>query len=656
MNIYLQNIPLEDALAKYIPHLSPADSHETIHVTTALGRFTAQAIFAAHNSPLYDSAAMDGIAVISHATTGAREISPITLHPGEYTPVDTGDPVPPPYNAVIMIEEVERGKNGEVIIRKAATEYQHIRAIGEDIVSGEMILPTGHKIRGVDIGSLLSGGITHIDVQRFSIGIIPTGTELLEPGAAPETGGIFESNSFMLAALAAEEGCQSRRYDIVPDEIEPLRAALKQALAENDMVLVCSGTSAGREDFTRGIIEEMGEIFVHGVAIKPGKPAILAKVQDKAIIGVPGYPVSAYIVWREIVLKVVTILAGETTPPYGHPSKGGEWGSPNSPPLEGCPKGGVVPTPPFYATLTRRLVSSAKHKEFIRVKLGKVNDTFVATPLPRGAGASMSLVRADGFCIIDQQTEGIEAGTAVQIALLRNVTDIENTILSIGSHDILMDILADKIRGYSLSSAHVGTMGGLMALKNGECHIAPIHHLCETDGTYNTAIVRQLFPNQKMAIIKVVQRVQGLMVANGNPLNIMGIPDLARVRYVNRSRGTGTRQFLDYNMKEHNISPTEINGYTREVATHMNVGGIVASGGADAGMGVLSAANACGLDFVPIGVEEYDFAIHAHDLELPGIQALLQVLRSQEFAAEIECLGGYELINCGTVNFSQPRS
>ena len=622
-SIYLENIGIDDALEKYTCHLSPFPfKSEKIPVIDALGHTTAKAIFAANNSPLYDCAAMDGIAVVAAHTKTARDISPLTLQrSADFTDVDTGDPILLPYDAVIMVEDIQRQDNGNVTIRKAATSYQHVRTIGEDVVKGELILPSNHKIRPVDIGALLSGGITEIAViTPPAIAIIPTGSELIEPGETVKTGSIIESNSRMLEALVKEEGCTPRRFPIVPDDETALHKTLAQAVTDCDMVLLCSGTSAGREDFTKKTIQAQGEIIAHGIAIKPGKPAILAVIDDKPVIGVPGYPVSAYIVYKNLISPVIKRLQGLK----------------------------AEPTVVVDAILTKRLVSSLKHKEFVCVKLGKIGDRFIATPLSRGAGAGMSLVKADGFCIIGQALEGLEAGATVEIVLLRDLNELENTIISIGSHDIIMDILADEMGEEArLSSSHVGTMGGLMALKNNECHLAPIHHLDEATGTYNTDIVRQLFAGKKMTIIKGVQRVQGIMVAKGNPLGITGISDLTRCRYVNRSRGTGTRMFLDFHMKNANIHPVDINGYDREASTHMNVGGIIAGGGADAGLGVMSAALACGLDFIPIGVEDYDFALYANTLD--QVQPLISHLKSDAFHKKLDALGGYTYENAGKV-------
>lgn len=277
----------------------------------------------------------------------------------------------------------------------------------------------------------------------------------------------------------------------------------------------------------------------------------------------------------------------------------------------------------------------------------------------------MSLVRADGFCIIEQSSEGIEAGEKATIELYRNKSEIENTVVVIGSHDMILDVAADMMpneyKGMFLSSTHVGSMGGLMALRRGEAHMAPIHLLEEETGQYNVSYVKRMF-REPMALIKGVHRIQGLMVKKGNPLGISGVKDLAehrmdgnvvgiseKVRYVNRQRGAGTRILFDYKLKQAGISPEQIDGYEREMTTHMAVAAAVASESADAGMGVFSAANAMGLDFIEVAPEEYDFAIPQKFLELPHVKAFIEILQSAAFRKRLEELGGYDCDEAGKV-------
>ncbi|MBP1553111.1 MAG: molybdopterin biosynthesis protein [Oscillospiraceae bacterium] len=627
-NLYLSNTPVHEALDKYLTALKPIvkPQVETIPVTESLGRITETAVFAKYCSPLYNAAAMDGVAVNSDVTIGATEANPITLRQGvDFVVVDTGDPIKNPCDAVIMAEDLTELENGDLQIIEPAAPWQHVRPIGEDIVAGEMIIPSRHKIRPIDIGVLLAGGITKISViKQPTVAIFPTGTEIIEPDQEPQEGDIIESNSRMFEAMAKQNGANPTRFAPIADDYNKLKNAIDKAIDEHDMVIVNAGSSAGTEDFTVHILRELGEVLVHGVAIKPGKPVILAIVKGKPVIGLPGYPVSAYINFENFVIPVLNLMNGEMQT-----------------------KSNMV-----KAVVSKRLVSSLKHKEYVRVKVGKVEDKLVASPLARGAGAAMSLVRADGFCVIEQNSEGVEAGETVNVELYRDLSEIDNTVVAIGSHDLILDVIADlmptEFPGNFLSSTHLGSMGGLMALKRGEAHIAPTHLLNEDDGVYNVAYLKKMF-NQPMALIKGVNRIQGIIVERGNPLGIKDVKDLVNVKYINRQRGAGTRVLLDYLLKKENIDPQSIKGYDREGATHMAVAAAIAGKSADAGMGILSAAKAMNLDFVPVGNEEYDFAIPVKYLELPHVQKFITVLKSDEFKAKLEALGGYSADNIGKI-------
>ncbi|MBR1990350.1 MAG: molybdopterin biosynthesis protein [Firmicutes bacterium] len=625
-NLYLKTVPVEEALEKYIDvlesgggltaHTEEADAYE------CLGRVTAGPVFAKCCSPLFNAAAMDGIAVKSADTRGASESRPLTLTLGkDYRIIDTGDPVKSPFDAVIMAEDVIELDDETVQITESVPGWQHVRPVGEDIVAGEMIIPGHHTIRPVDIGVMLASGNIKVNVfARPRVGIIPTGTEIISPGENPAEGDIIDSNSGMFAAMVSQHGGIAHRYDIVEDDYEKIKAQIISALEENDLLVINAGSSAGTEDYTVHVLREIGQVIVHGVAMKPGKPVILAMVKGKPVIGLPGYPVSAYLAFENFAAPVIARLAGSA---YNH-ADGAET---------------------IEATISKRMVSSLKHREYVRVKVGKVGGRFVASPLARGAGAAMSMVRADGFCVIPQSSEGFEAGQTVEVQLYKDRKEIENTLVSIGSHDMLMDLINDmmaqKFPGMNLSSTHVGSMAGLMALQRGETVIAPTHLLDEETGEYNLAYIKKLFPGEKMSLIKGVDRIQGIMVKKGNPLGITGIEDLTGARYVNRQRGAGTRVLLDYKLKQAGISADRISGYDKEVATHMAVAACVASDEIDAGMGIRPAADAMGLDFVEVGVEEYDFAIHTADLELPQIQAFIEILRSPELHKKLEETGGY---------------
>ncbi len=625
-NLYLQTVSVEEAKEKYLKamgaHLQV--TYEEILVVDSLGRVTKEACYAKYCSPLFNASAMDGIAVIAERTIGASEKNPISLKKEEdYKVVDTGDPIHPPYDAVIMAEDIIEGEEGTFSIIAAAPTWQHIRPIGEDIVAGEMILPGNHKIRPMDISALLSAGILSVSVvKKPEVAIFPTGTEIIEPTATPKEGDIIESNSRMFENLVTSQGGIGHRFSAIPDDYEMIRSQIEAASMKYDMVIINAGSSAGTEDYTVHVLRELGEVIVHGVAIKPGKPVILAIVNGKPVIGLPGYPVSAYVGFENFVTPLLNMF----TKQENNISQRAK------------------------AVISKRLVSSLKYKEYIRVKVGLVGENLVAAPLARGAGAAMSLVKADGCCIIPQNSEGVEAGDTVEVELYKDIEEIKQTLVMIGSHDLILDVIADimplQYTGKFLSSTHVGSMGGLMALKRGEAHMAAIHLLDEETGIYNVSYLNRLF-REPMVLVKGVGRVQGFIVKKGNPLNIQTFEDLLEYRFVNRQRGAGTRLLLDYKLKEHGIDPEEINGYQKELTTHMSVAAAVGSDGADVGLGVQSAANALNLDFVPVGEEEYDFAIPEKYFHMPEVQAFLEILTSQPFKNKVESLGGYTTEHTG---------
>lgn len=631
-NLYLKNEDLDVAVAKYLALLSFTEAQEKgrlLPVIEAQGWVTKEPVFAKISSPYYNASAMDGICVEAMAMIGVDERHPRTLTKGtDFNFVDTGDVIADPYNAVVMIEDVIIKSDDEISINNPVSLWQNVRPIGEDIVAGELIIPAYHQVRPIDLGALLAGGITELEVMdKPRVGIIPTGTELVEAGAAMAVGKIVDSNTHMFVGLVQEYGGVAKRYQTVRDDYELIKNAIIKAVDENDMVLISAGSSAGTEDYTRKLIEELGEVVVHGVAIKPGKPVVLGIVQGKPVIGIPGYPVSAYFVFESFVKPVMLAFNHQTF-------------------TEGVT---------IKAVLSKRLMSSLKYLEFVRMKCGRVNQRFVATPLDRGAGVTMSLVNADGILKIPKNVEGYEAGEEVELILMRPREEIENTLVSIGSHDVLMDMVANIIHKnkqlVNLSSAHVGSLGGIMAIKKGECHIAPIHLLDEETGTYNLTYLKRYLADEAVVLIKGVKRTQGMIIPKGNPQNIQGIADLVRpeIRFVNRQRGSGTRVLLDYLLKTAQLDTNQVLGYSREMNTHMMVASAVKSGSCDVGIGVLSAANMMALDFIPIGEEAYDFVILKENLDDPRVQIFIQVLKSQEFKEALKRLGGYELEQPGEI-------
>lgn len=629
-NIYLSNYELEFAIDMFFSKLDFDDiGVERINTWEGLGRVTTSALYAKISSPHYNSSAMDGIALSSKLTHGASEKKHIELIENEeYIVVDTGDPIPKAYDCVIMVEDLIKTGEGKAAIYKSATAWQNIRPIGEDIVEQQLIIPSQHKIRPMDIGAIMAGGINEVEVYKKPIvGIIATGTEIVEAGTVLKVGDIIDFNSHTFSAQVTEWGGIPKRFGIVRDIYEDIKETIIKAIKECDIVLINAGSSAGREDFTDSIIRELGQVFVHGIAIKPGKPAILGRINRKPIIGIPGFPVSAYFIMENIVKKLMFSYQG----------------------LESSTSKCVK------AVLSRKIMSSLKHLEFVRIKLGYVDDKLIATPLSRGAGATLSLVRADGVLEIPQNVEGLEAGTIVEVKLIKNEDEIKNTVVCIGSHDPIVDIAGDIMhrsnKEFFLCSANAGSMGGIMALRNGETHIAPIHLLDMVSGEYNISYIKKYLVDKSMALIKGVGRTQGFLVQKGNPKNIKSFEDLKRgdISYVNRQRGSGTRLLLDYNLNRIGIDFSEIYGYDREEYTHLAVGAVIALGDVDTGLGVYSAASIMGLDFIPVCTEEYDFCIPSKYLEMEMIQKFIETLKSKEFSAKLDELGGYEYDNIGEI-------
>ena len=649
--IYLEGTPLHEALTKWLSRFDSEESGrplpgEIIHVKDSLGRITAEAIIAKISSPFYHSSAMDGYAVRFVDTFGASETSPKRLRTEEQAVyVDTGDPMPDGFNAVIMIEDVnivgakskgqsaksEKDEPGYIEIISPATPWQNVRVIGEDIVATELILPENHRIRPVDTGAMLAAGYTEVAVRRKpKVVVIPTGTEIVEPGTELKKGDIIEFNSRILGGLVSEWGGNAVRFRIVPDRFDEIKKAILDALGMGDMVVVNAGASAGSEDFTARAVRELGDVLLHGVNIKPGKPVILGWVRGKPVLGIPGYPVSAFITFHLFAKPLIYKWQG----------------------LE------VEKPEMIRAKISRQVASALGQEEFLRVKIGKVGNNLIATPISRGAGVLMSLVRADGFVRIPAMSEGIGSGTEVDVELIRSRSDIENTVVCIGSHDNALDLLANilkkKFPRLSLSSAHVGSMGGLMALKRGEAHFAGTHLLSEETGEYNVPFIKRLLSDKKIVLINLVYREQGLLVLKGNPKNIKGFKDLTRddVIFVNRQAGAGTRLLTDKCLKELSINPKDVKGYEREEYTHMGVASAVITGIADTGLAILASAKALGLDFIPVAKERYDLAIPREFLETDMLQNLLNIIREdKEFRETVKGLGGYDVSDMGKVMY-----
>ena len=679
MSVYLHDIPLSQAQSRLREALQDANLWRVLGVESipldehALGRVTAEPVWALVSSPHYHASAMDGFAVKADNTNGAQPSSPISfvLEENSAQYVDTGDPLPEWANAVIPIENVESlNENGQITkdirgpktirIRAAVAPWSHVRPLGEDIIATQLVLPAGHILRPADLGAIAASGHQEIKVSRKPrVAILPTGTELVPIGSKLKSGDILEYNSLVMAAQVKAMGGEPTRYPITKDDFDLICERVQEAARDHNLVLLNAGSSAGAEDFSARVVEKLGQLLVHGVAVRPGHPVILGVIASEAkqsqfttnhqiasspasqsprndmipIVGVPGYPVSAALTVDIFIEPILAKWLGRR---------------PNELPTE-------------TATLTRKIVSPAGDDDFVRVVVGKVGGKLLAAPLARGAGVITSLVQADGLALLPSGVQGLEAGEQVKVHLYRSRSEIEKTIFCIGSHDMTLDLLAQFLTEYDrrFVSANVGSQGGLVALRRGEAHLAGSHLLDPATGEYNISYIHQYMPGILVKVIALVGRAQGLLVRKGNPKGIKSLGDLASlkaraepsrsVQFVNRQRGAGTRVLLDYHLNAMAMSPDSIFGYTQEEYTHLGVAAAIASGRADCGLGIAAAAQALELDFIPLFQERYDLVIPKEHADSDLLTPLFGLLADSAFREAVSHLMGYDVSVMGTI-------
>jgi putative molybdopterin biosynthesis protein len=647
MTIYLHDIPFPEAWNRLKQALEGAGRWGLLGVEEipldehASARVLAEAVWAKICSPHYHASAMDGFALRSADASEATPTHPITLNcdkaGGELRAayLDTGDPLFEWADAVIPIENVEaldeQGQPADnprrpaaIRIRASVTPWSHVRPMGEDMVATQLVLPAGHTLRPVDLGAIAACGHDRVRVSRKPrVAILPTGTELVPIGQEVRPGDIIEFNSMVLAAQVNAWGGEAVRFPIVPDDFASIRQRVSEAALDCDLVLLNAGSSAGSEDYSAQVVETLGELLVHGVAIRPGHPVILGMINRIPIIGVPGYPVSAALTGE---IFVEPLLAGWLSrQPFAPPE--------------------------VLAALTRKVTSPPGDDDYLRVAVGRVGQRLLAAPLSRGSGVITSLVRADGIAILPRGVQGMPAGAEVKVRLYRTLADLERTIFAIGSHDITLDLLAQFLsgKGRRLASANVGSLGGLVSLSRGEAHLAGSHLLDPATGQYNRSYIRDYLPDLPVKVIHLVGRQQGLLVRKGNPKGIRGLEDLSReeVVFVNRQRGAGTRVLLDYHLYQLGIAPDGIKGYNQEEYTHLAVAAAVASARADCGLGIAAAACALELDFIPLFQEPYELVIPT-EYYLGGLLApLFEVLGDPSFHQAVGDLPGYDVLHMG---------
>jgi putative molybdopterin biosynthesis protein len=628
---YLDKISLADALNRIKNNFKNLKTEsEIIKTSEAEGRVTVKGVKAGRSAPDYYASAMDGIAVKAQLTAGASERAPVHLEIGrDAYPVDTGDPIPDQFNAVIKIEEVNQINEQTYSIEKGVPPWNHIRSIGESAVKGNLLLSTNHRLSDYDLGALLEAGITEVEVYKKPlVTIIPTGDELIAADQNPKKGELVEFNSQMVRAALKKWGAEVEITEIIADQKPLIEKAFSDAVKKSEMVIILSGSSAGRGDYTIDILKDKGEILFHGVNIMPGKPLIAAEIEEKPVFGLPGYPLSAWLDNQLFIRELVFQLQGDQAPAFNQ----------------------------IEAEVKRKVASDIGLEEFLRVNLTvNSNNQYTAVPLKRGSSAMESIVKADGIMRIAENKEGLHPGDRAPVILLKDKNKIKNNLLLIGSHDLSLDLIKNQIRqknyNFDLKLQTVGSMAGLTALRRGESHLAGAHLLDPETGKYNISHLKRFFKGEKLVVLNLVRREQGLYLKKGNPKNIKEINDLINedINYINRQRGAGTRVLFDYLLARNNIAPAQIAGYEKEEFTHIAAAAAVGRGSADAALGIRAAAEVMEVDFMPLAEEKYDLIFKEEILDDPRIQNLIELIKQEEIKNEIEKLGGYQCRDTGKI-------
>ena len=386
---------------------------ETVRVAAALGRVLADDLVAAVDLPHFHRANMDGYAVRAQDTFGASgsipaylrlagivemgETATRPLRKGEAVRIATGGMLPPHADAVVMIEYADEVGDGTVEVHRSVAPWEHVLRIGEDIARGQPMFARGRRLRARDLGALTGIGLTRVKVfRRPRAALISTGDEIVPPDVDPRPGQVRNINAYSLAAMAAEAGAVVTDLGVVRDRRADLRRALERALAKHDVVLISGGSSVGAKDITLDIIGSFArsEIVFHGISVAPGKPTILARALGTPVLGLPGHPQSALVIFDVFGAPLLRILGGEDR------------------------AAAFAPRRTVRARLAQNVASQPGREDYVRVSLAETAGQCVATPLAGKSGAVFNLVRADGLVCIPASAEGLDAGASVEVILL----------------------------------------------------------------------------------------------------------------------------------------------------------------------------------------------------------------------------------------------
>jgi len=623
---FLKVLSREDAMARFQGALAMKPlGVEQVSLAQSLGRVLAETLRAPIDVPPFDRSSVDGFAVRSSDVAGATEAKPIALSiNGETiacghqpalevmaatsTPIATGGPIPRGADAIVMIEQTDPAGD-KILIRRPVAPGQNIGFAGSDIARGETLLRHGQILGSREIGMLAACGVGSLPVFRKPrVAVLSTGDELVQPGAPLKPAAIYDSNGPIVAAAVTENGGEALFIGAIEDNAQALETALRQALVDADMVILSGGTSKSAGDLTYQIVGRLGQpgIIAHGVALKPGKPLCLAVADGKPVVILPGFPTSAMFTFHDFVVPVLRAMSG-------------------------------LPVRSEHVTqakTTVRILSDLGRTEFVMVALAERDEGLIAFPLSKGSGSVSAFSQADGFLTVDALSEQLREGSLATVNLFEpNIRAPDLTIM--GSHCVGLEIVLDRLadQGLRVRTVAIGSLGGLAAVKRGDCDIAPMHILDPKTGLYN-----EPFIGPELALVKGWQRMQGLVFRPGDPRFEGRSLDEAiatalsdpTCQMVNRNDGSGTRALVDGLLK--GAKPS---GYWIQPKSHNAVAAAVAQKRADWGVAIAPVAKDYGLGFIPMTSEHYDFAIPRSRLEKPAVKTFLKALHEDETAAKL---------------------
>ncbi|RWP34168.1 molybdopterin biosynthesis protein [Mesorhizobium sp.] len=628
---FLTVLSRDEALARFEAALFPRTiPTEELMLADALGLALASDVTAPIDVPPFDRSNVDGFAARAADIATASEALParlllnretiacgvapqIPVLAGTATSISTGGPVPRGADAIVMVEHTQPAEGDAIEVRRGASPGQFISHAGSDIARGEVLLRAGTVIGSREIGMLAACGIALVTVARkLRVAVLSTGDELVQPGDSLRPAGIYDANGAIVSAAITENGGQASFLGAYPDDEATLEAAMREALAAHDVLIVSGGTSKGAGDVSHRIVDRLGApgIVAHGMALKPGKPLCLAVCDGKPVVVLPGFPTSAMFTFHDMIVPVLRRMAG-------------------LPPRTEAKLAAKVPL---------RIQSELGRTEFVMVSLVEGEQGLVAYPIGKGSGAITSFAQADGFISIEALADNMPAGSEASVTLFTPHVRVPDLVV-IGSNCTGLDLVVGILFrvGLTVRSIAVGSLGGLAAAKRGECDIAPIHLFDTKTQSYNAP-----FLSEGLELVQGWRRMQGI-VYRPSDVRFQGTDPEEAVRaaladpncmMVNRNQGSGTRILIDQL-----LGPARPDGYWNQPRSHNAVAAAVAQNRADWGVTIAPVAGSAGLGFIALKEEHYDFALVSARKQRPAVQAFLAALASPEFNEGIKRMG-----------------